>query len=102
MVGAEFLAVAGGGAGGLYYEVEVLNAKGELRVGVAGTNFGSAAGVGGDACSWSCSMVGYAWHRCVERQGLAHRGGACGGGGAARETRARADAIHAVVGGRLG
>jgi hypothetical protein len=54
-VGAEFLAAAGGAgcAGGYYYEVEVLDADGFLRVGFAGTNFGPQCGtVGNDACSW--------------------------------------------------
>ncbi len=64
MVGAEFLAAAGGGAGGWYYEVEVLEAKGTLFVGLVGTNLGpQCAKVGGDACSWSCENDGYAWHR---------------------------------------
>ncbi len=68
-VGAEFLARSprhpephpgcGGdtGGGGYYYEVEVLESKGYLRIGFAGTNLGpQCAGVGNDVCSWGYFM----------------------------------------------
>jgi hypothetical protein len=53
-VGVAFLAAAGGRC---YYEVEVLEAKGGLLVGFAGTNHGilKSEFVGKDACSWSFS-----------------------------------------------
>ncbi len=71
-VGAEFLAAFGGVgcARGYYYEVEVLDAKGYLYVGFAGTNLGlQCTYVGGDACSW-CYYIGDggAGHRCVGAQ----------------------------------
>ncbi len=68
-VGAAFLAAAGGdGAGrGSYYEVEVLEAQGQLYVGLAGTSFGPQCQyAGADACSWGfCanSSSVYAVHR---------------------------------------
>jgi hypothetical protein len=65
-VGAEVLAASGGitGCGGYYYEVEVLEAEGGLRVGFAGTNFSpQCLTVGDDACSWSFLMNnGNGWH----------------------------------------
>ncbi len=67
-MGAEFLAAAGG-AGcvrGYYFEVEVLEAKGKLIVGFAGTNLGpKCLQVGGDACSWGSFDDGWKLHRCV-------------------------------------
>ncbi len=81
MVGAEFLAAAGSGAGGLYFEVEVLEAKGHLRVGVAGTNVGpQCRGMGDDTCSWGCyfgdgeGVYGCAMWRCGDGAGPGGRG----------------------------
>ena len=69
-MGAEFLAAAGGGAGGWYYEVEVLAAEGELSVGLAGTNLGSGDFVGNVACSWGYSMgSGRGGHGCAGGEG---------------------------------
>jgi hypothetical protein len=91
MVGAEYLAVAGGDGGGYYYEVEVVAAKGQLFVGVASPNLEKhcEASGGGDACSWWYSMkYGEGGHGCVGRGGPGSRarrehcrGGGCGGGG---------------------
>ncbi len=81
MVGAEFLAAAGGGAGGLYFEVEVLDAKGWLLVGVVGTNLGPQCVLAGsDACSWGCVMNnGDRLHRCaMGADGRGWRGGMAG------------------------
>ena len=55
MVGAEYLTAAGGAGsgGGFYYEVEVLDARGYLYAGFAGTNLGQGCTApGGDACTW--------------------------------------------------
>ncbi len=89
-MGAEFLAAAGGGAGGFYFEVEVLEAKGVLTVGVAGTNFGlQCVYVGNDACSWGYLMNGgNGEHGCAGQWGDGvgcmcgglGRGGGCAGG----------------------
>ncbi len=69
-VGAEFLAAAGGAGCCYYFEVEVLEAKGLLAVGFAGTNLGPQCPfVGGDACSWSCGWEGSKLHRCVWTRG---------------------------------
>jgi hypothetical protein len=56
-----------GSVGSYYYEVEVLDAWGDLRVGFAGTNLGTQCTlVGGDACSWSCRVSdGYIYHGCA-------------------------------------
>ncbi len=53
-VGAAFLTAAGGKH---YYEVEVLEARGWLYVGFAGTNFGpQCMRVGNDSASWGFYM----------------------------------------------
>ena len=64
-VGAEFLTAAGclGGPTGYYFEVEVLEARGELYVGFAGTNIGpQCTRVGTDAGSWGFFMDGRGFH----------------------------------------
>jgi hypothetical protein len=62
-VGAPGLACAGEGKSWCY-EVEVLDAEGELIVGFAGTNLGpQCTVVGNDACSWGFfSGDGNGWH----------------------------------------
>jgi hypothetical protein len=82
LVGAVFLAAASGGGRGFYYEVEVLEAYGDLCVGFAGTNLGpQCRRVGDDACSWGfCMENGYGRHRCVRGSSLGMRvagNGAC-------------------------
>jgi hypothetical protein len=67
-VGAEFLTATGGAGsvGGYYHEVEVLEAKGYLCVGFAGTCLGQrCALVGGDACSWGLLDNGDGCHGCA-------------------------------------
>ncbi len=70
-MGAAFLAAAGvdGDGRGFYYEVEVLEARRILFVGLAGTNFSmQGRHLGADACSWGCADQGYvySYHRsCV-------------------------------------
>ncbi len=67
-MGAEFLTAARGALGvrGYYYEVELVEAKGYLIVGFAGTNIGPLCSiVGDDACSWSIDMNAYKRHRRV-------------------------------------
>ncbi len=69
LVGAAFLTATGGaGAGGcFYYEVEMLEARGHLYVGFAGTNLApQCARVGDDTCSWGFySSDGDGWHGCA-------------------------------------
>ncbi len=81
MVGAEFLAAGGGGAGGLYFEVEVLAAEGHLHVGLVGTNLGpQCEWVGGDACSWCYFMGdGEGGHGCDGGGGGVVKGGETAG-----------------------
>ncbi len=70
VVGAEFLAAAGGDeeVKGYYYEVEVQRPQGALHLGFAGTNFGrECVMVGADELSWSIEMTtGCSVHRCVQ------------------------------------
>jgi hypothetical protein len=67
IVGAEFLAAAGGAGCCYYFEVEVLDAEGYLFVGFAGTNLGQQCEhVGNDACSWGYYICnGDGGHGCV-------------------------------------
>jgi hypothetical protein len=64
MAGAAHLAVSGGR---WCYEAEVLEARGEITVGLAGTSLGpQCTTVGGDMCSWgSYGDGGDADHGCV-------------------------------------
>jgi hypothetical protein len=57
-VGAAFLCQA---AGRVWFEVEVVDAAGGLRVGLAGTNFRGTF-VGGDAASWAVYEDGETRH----------------------------------------
>ena len=57
--GAAFLCQA---AGRVWFEVEVVEAKGGALVGFAGTNFRNNSTVGTDALSWSIYSDGKTYH----------------------------------------
>ncbi len=61
------MAATRGGGRGYYYEVEVLEEQGYLRVGFAGTSLDpKCVALGDDACSWGCySGDGDGRHRYV-------------------------------------
>ncbi len=63
-MGAEFLTASDGK---YYYEVELLEQRGFLKVGFAGTNFGpKCLMVGEGSASWSFDVHdGIGRHRCV-------------------------------------
>jgi hypothetical protein len=79
MAGTAHLAASGGR---WCYEVEVLEAepKGNLYVGLAGSNLTpQCSGVGGDACSWGIWDGGdYVGHGCTAMLVAARRAACCG------------------------